>query len=282
MGRPEAVAVVSSVLGWSYFAAWSLSFYPQIWLNYTRRSVIGLSFDYQLYNLLGYTCYSIYTCCLSFNRPIRHEYDHVFSSNLVTIQDCVFALHAVLVTVVTLWQIAVYDRGGQRVSRACLGAVALLVTMSAVYAICVLAHADPGVDIRGVPLFSWLWWVYWLSFIKLGITVVKYVPQAKLNFDRKSTVGWNIYNVLLDFTGGVLSVAQLLLDGATEGWSGVVGDPIKFGLGFVSIVFDLLFMFQHYVLYTDRTDPDSRRSEVRAVSESLIDGGALLTAVSSK
>ena len=29
---------------------------------------------------------------------------------------------------------------------------------------------------------------------------------------------------------------------------------LKFCLGFVSIFFDILFMVQHYVLYTDRTD----------------------------
>jgi len=271
MGRSDTVVALSSTLGWTYFSAWSLSFYPQIWMNYQRKSVVGLSFDYQAYNLLGYTCYSIFTCCLSFNPSIRHQYDRAFDSNLVTIQDCVFALHAVLVTLVTLWQVAVYDRGDQRFSWICIGTIGFLVTISLAYAVAAMAGTAPGVEIRGVPLFSWLWWVYWLSFIKLGITVIKYVPQAKLNYDRKSTVGWNIYNVLLDFTGGLLSVAQLLLDGATEGWSGVVGDPIKFCLGFVSIVFDILFMFQHYVLYTDRKDPYDRSSDLRPDSESLIE-----------
>ena len=84
------------------------------------------------------------------------------------------------------------------------------------------------------------------------MTVSKYVPQALSNYRRKSTVGWSIGNVLLDLTGGFLSIAQLILDGATKGWSGVVGDPVKFALGFVSIVFDILFIVQHYVLYTDR------------------------------
>jgi hypothetical protein len=29
------------------------SFYPQVWLNYTRKSVTGLSFEYQAYNITG-------------------------------------------------------------------------------------------------------------------------------------------------------------------------------------------------------------------------------------
>jgi hypothetical protein len=87
--------------------------------------------------------------------------------------------------------------------------------------------------------------------------VSKYIPQAVLNYQNKSTVGWSIINVLLDFTGGLLSVAQLLLDGATLGWSGVIGNPIKFALGFVSIIFDIIFMIQHYVLYTEREEKGS-------------------------
>lgn len=34
--------ITSSVIGWTYFAAWSGSFYPQAVLNWERRSVIGL------------------------------------------------------------------------------------------------------------------------------------------------------------------------------------------------------------------------------------------------
>ena len=37
-----------------YFCAWSISFYPQAYLNYRRKSVVGLSLDFQLLNLLGF------------------------------------------------------------------------------------------------------------------------------------------------------------------------------------------------------------------------------------
>jgi len=35
--------------------------------------------------------------------------------------------------------------------------------------------------------------------------------QALMNFRRKSTVGWSIGNILLDFTGGILSMMQMFL-----------------------------------------------------------------------
>jgi hypothetical protein len=39
---PQAWAITSGVVGWFYFAAWSVSFYPQAVQNFMRRSVVGL------------------------------------------------------------------------------------------------------------------------------------------------------------------------------------------------------------------------------------------------
>ncbi|PIO52507.1 hypothetical protein TELCIR_26187, partial [Teladorsagia circumcincta] len=97
---------------------------------------------------------------------------------------------------------------------------------------------------------------------------------ALLNFRRKSTVGWSIGNVLLDFTGGCLDVLQMVLQcwNVSE-WSAFYGNPVKFGLGLVSTLFDILFIIQHYVLYPhktsqSRTDPEkSDRQEMSGRSE---------------
>jgi len=37
-------------------------------------------------------------------------------------------------------------------------------------------------------------------------------------------------------------------------WDLVFGDPTKFGLGLFSIIFDVIFMVQHYVLYRQPKD----------------------------
>lgn len=79
---------------------------------------------------------------------------------------------------------------------------------------------------------------------------MKYIPQAWANYQRKSTAGWSINQILLDVTGGVLSIAQLVIDSSLQSdWSGITGNPVKLGLANVSIVFDVVFMVQHYVLY---------------------------------
>ncbi|KAL9610690.1 MAG: hypothetical protein Q9167_004605, partial [Letrouitia subvulpina] len=94
--------------------------------------------------------------------------------------------------------------------------------------------------------------VYAVGYVKLVVTVVKYIPQAWKNHRKKSTVGWSINQILMDLLGGVLSVAQLLIDSSLQNdWSGVTGNPVKLGLGNVSVLFDVIFMLQHYVLYRE-------------------------------
>jgi cystinosin len=135
-------------------------------------------------------------------------------------------------------------------------------------------------------------YIYLFSYVKLAITIMKYVPQvdpvynlnfliklfinkgflkAYINYKRKSTVGWSILNVLLDFTGGMFSLLQMFFLAynystflfkflmrkislkhffiLTDDWTSIFGSPTKLGLGLLSILFDVVFMVQHYVLY---------------------------------
>ena len=86
--------------------------------------------------------------------------------------------------------------------------------------------------------------------MKLVCTIVKYIPQVWVNYKRQSTVGWSIYPILLDISGGTLSISQLVLDSSLQDdWSGLSGNPVKLGLGNISIVFDVMFIVQHYWLY---------------------------------
>lgn len=114
--------------------------------------------------------------------------------------------------------------------------------------------------------------VYTLSYVKVLITVVKYVPQAWVNYKRKSTDGWSIVQILLDLSGGVLSLIQLVLDSSFQNdWSGITGNPIKFLLSNVTIVFDLVFIVQHYILYRERDDGKDRRRNPDLITPLLAD-----------
>ena len=114
----KEMQVASSVIGWSYFAAWSISFYPQVLLNYQRRSVAGFSLDYAVLNVCGYACYSAYNVALAFSADIRSQYAHRHHGNVPIVRppDVFFALHALALSIVTYTQSLVYPRGGQRVA----------------------------------------------------------------------------------------------------------------------------------------------------------------------
>lgn len=58
---------------------------------------------------------------------------------------------------------------------------------------------------------TYLTLLYYCSYVKLAVTLIKYVPQAYMNYTRQSTVGYSIGGVLLDITGGLLSILQMFL-----------------------------------------------------------------------
>jgi cystinosin len=62
---------VSIVIGWIYFFSWSISFYPQLFVNFHRKryslsvfnsySVDGFSIDFAMLNPCGFLFYSLYS-----------------------------------------------------------------------------------------------------------------------------------------------------------------------------------------------------------------------------
>ncbi|KAL3976945.1 golgi SNAP receptor complex member 1 [Sarotherodon galilaeus] len=237
----NVLSVISEVIGWIYFLAWSVSFYPQAFENWRRKSVVGLNFDFLALNLTGFIAYSVFNIGLFWIPYIKEEFlkRNPNGINPVNANDVFFSLHAVLLCLVYISQAAVYERGGQRVSRTAL----VLLVIGWMFALISLFVAV-------AKKITWLDYLYYFSYIKLAVTLIKYVPQAYMNYKRQSTEGWSIGNVLLDFTGGFFSILQMILQSYNnDEWKLVFGDPTKFGLGLFSIVFDILFITQHYVLY---------------------------------
>lgn len=233
---------LSRLLGWIYTLAWSLSFYPQVIHNHYNSSTIGLSTDFVVLNLVGHTSYLVYNSLLLFYEPVRRAYRkrHDGRDNLVQLNDFVFSLHATMLALITLGQYLRYKKQGQEISPTVRLSLAFALTI-AVF----LAGA------KRLKLVGWLNIVAAASTLKLAITLTKYLPQIKLNRDRKSTKGFSIENIILDLTGGILSLLQLVVDAVLiqASWNGVRGDWGKLGLGGLSVVFDGVLIWQHYVLY---------------------------------
>lgn len=160
---------VSSVVGWVYFVAWSVSFYPQIYINFKRKSVVGLNFDFLALNIVGFAMYSIFNMGLFWGKAMEDEYflRNPRGLNPVQINDLVFAVHAMLATSITIGQCFIYERGDQRVSftaRTILGIFAVAIVVFFI--------------LVGTDVIHWLDFLYYCSYIKLTITLIKYIPQV--------------------------------------------------------------------------------------------------------
>ncbi|KAJ9227491.1 hypothetical protein DTO271D3_1493 [Paecilomyces variotii] len=252
------VKALSRLLGWIYTICWSASFYPQPIHNIQRRSTTGLSIDFPSINVLGFVCYMIYTAAFLYSPVIRNQYaarNPVSPEPTVRFNDFAFALHAVALSAIYYSQFWPWIWGFkvsryQRISRPVAGIFwGSLVAIAIVVAIVRSKSPDGGYDPSS---WAWIDVIYTMSYVKLVITVVKYIPQAWVNYKRKSTVGWSISTILFDITGGVLSLLQLIIDSSFQNdWSGITGNPAKFLLGNVTIFFDLIFIVQHYILYRE-------------------------------
>lgn len=253
---------LSAVLGWIYFVAWSFSFYGQAIENYRRKSVSGLSFDFEVYNLLGFTGYSIYT--------IWGYVDNKIGTGTVAIQDVVFAVHAWLLTVVTIIQMFIYyDKNDpdQKVSSTCITIVICIIwgVLQIIFIERVLGLYDPHVTPDRPFIFNT---VIYLGWCKVFISLIKYIPQVISNYRRKSTEGWNIHNILLDFTGGFFSFLQNIVDSFRDKFVIAPTDQpaslniAKYALSFVSIFFDTIFFIQHYCLYPRAANEDKKYKKI--------------------
>ncbi|KAH6775816.1 PQ-loop repeat family protein / transmembrane family protein [Perilla frutescens var. hirtella] len=100
------IEVLYNVLGWLAFASWSISFYPQVILNFRQKSVVGLNFDFVVLNLTKHSSYLIYNASLFFSSTVQHQYREKFGLDEMiplAANDVVFSAHAVLLTIFTLF-----------------------------------------------------------------------------------------------------------------------------------------------------------------------------------
>jgi len=239
----DGLKVLSDCLGWLYTLAWSGSFYPQVILNHKRKSVTGLSFEYQAYNMTGYIFYFIY--CYS-DYIVQHD-SKLGLTQSVEINDLVFVSHAVIIQSVVVWQCLTYKLKTHHLNRWHSYIIAVYwILLSYNLALCaagILPFVNRTPDYRYSV-------VEYLGYVKVSISFIKYCPQAWMNFTRQSTFGWSIGNVLLDLSGGLLAFGQQAVDAYRLNDASVFTSNVaKLLLSMETIGFDCLFIVQHYILY---------------------------------
>ncbi|KAH1193134.1 Cystinosin [Glycine max] len=324
--------VIYQVLGWLAFLSWSVAGYPQLILNFRRKSVVGLSLDYEILNLTKHFSYLIYNASLFFVPAVQKQYFEKYGHGQmipVAANDVAFSTHSVIVHLIILSQIAMFERGSQKFSKYAI-AIVVVVWFSA--AICFFI---------ALPSQSWLWlisifkkslitylnsWgavyisvgqlhlvligltlksnmksepiahlilayssrlpysgrhhasILWMQLIIIQVvmTLIKYFPQAFMNFLRKSTDGFSIGTILLDFSGGIFNYSQMVVQSIDQGsWVNFYGNIGKVLISLVTIFYDSILMCQHYVLYPENkkglTSKNSEEIKQPLISASPID-----------
>eukprot|EP00347_Sterkiella_histriomuscorum_P022883 403336799 len=249
----SAYEFVTHVFGTIYLVSWSLSFYPQAWENLVRKSVKGFSFEFAILHPIAYFFYTIYTYT---GRIDQHS-----ATGVVVIADVIFSTHGFMLTSVHLSQFLIYKRGGERrfPRRWCIIFVGVEVSLIAFFFL---------LEINGIKM-PLLMQTQMLCGYGLVVTnICKYTAQFYFNMRRKSTVGFSIKLVFLDFFGALFSLLQLLMDSIGQGES-VVGQSafniVKFLISIIGVLFDIGFMIQHYCLYSYAVYNDQKKQvyEVR-------------------
>ncbi|XP_055618149.1 cystinosin homolog isoform X2 [Toxorhynchites rutilus septentrionalis] len=199
----EPLIYISLLIGWTYTVCWCSGYYPQLLLNYRRKSVVGLSFDFLHINIIGHISYAVFNSYMYWDSYTEEEYfnRHPFGLNPVIGNDVGFAFHASIATGYTIVQCYWYENGGNSVSSTARGIIAFLV---------ITIIVSGGAVLMGS--IHWLDFLYVLSYIKLITTLVKYFPQAYINYKRQSTEGFAIMNRLLDIAGGLFGILQMVIN----------------------------------------------------------------------
>jgi cystinosin len=192
------------ILGWVSFVSWSVSFYPQTVLMWRTRRSKGLSWDFMAYNLTGFVFYSIYTIVKYVTQ----------STHSVDVSDVAFAVHALVLCAVQSVQCMVYEKHEQQAVNPYHAFLCAVLWALALYNVALSAAGIlpwlPG----PAAVFSC---VDFLGYGKSFISLVKYIPQAYLNFESRSTVGWSIENVWVRPNNGCLcSLFAWQVDGGLQ------------------------------------------------------------------
>jgi cystinosin len=245
--------VLAAVIGWIYFACWTVSYYPQPLLNCYRRSVVGLNVDFVILSVIGYIGYLVFNLSLFFSSAIQDQYflRHPGGINPVRPSDVAFSIHSMIMSSFVLLQVIFLKRGQQKVSR--INKAIIVVLFLGIY-VCGLLSV-------GNNVIKWLDFLYIMSYVKLFINIIKDVPQLWQIYRTKTTAGYSMLGVWIDLAGGVFSLLQMfILAYNYDDWTSLFGDPTKFGVGVFSILTDFIVMWQHYVLYGAK-EKDGKNAE---------------------
>lgn len=242
---------ISALIGWSAVIGWGLANYPTIISNYQLKSVQGIAMEYLFFNMMGFILYTLYTSLMWGSSLVREEFylEHK-EYPLIKLNDVFFGVHNLVTNVVMLFQ--AYCCGYKKNDNQVLSMTAkIIITMVFTYLFggSIYIYRTQGFT-PTEHVFNWMHLFTSLGVVKVLMSVFKNIPQIIYNYNRKSTHGWPIVMIWLDFFGASLSFLQLVIDAyQVNNISAIFHNKPKLFLAIQVIIADLIFFLQHYYLY---------------------------------
>ncbi|SCU77828.1 LANO_0A01376g1_1 [Lachancea nothofagi CBS 11611] len=246
---------LEKLLGYGYVIPWSISAYPPVYHNWRRNSAAAMSLDFVMMNIVGYF-YLLCSLSLQLFCWLEGSQD---SGNVsrpkVTNFDFWYCLHGFILNLVVLSQVVWgariwnFQKGSTSRMKPIYGrilAFSLAVCMASTVQI-MWQQAHHGWNNADTLAFC-----NKLYLLKISMSLIKYIPQVKHNFERKSMKGFPIQSVVCDVFGSVCSLSQLALQIARD-------EPIltvevvsanfgRIGIALVTLFFNFVYISQ-WLLY---------------------------------
>ena len=235
------ILIFNEVVGWVGICLWTLGFIMKSYVIYKTKTGDGVSMDYLFMNWTAFYFYLSYTI-------YGHFYNASYSHQVHT-TDFVFTCFSMFMVSFEVVQIFYYPRKKNTVRYLPFGITTLIII--AVGVCCFQLPTNDAFKQMGNA--------------KIVQTNLRAFPQIYQNWFRKSTRGWSMVAVFQDLFGGILSLCQMVIDCFIQGPSLFLQNlnVPKLALGIMSIVYDAVYLIQHYGLgyrYGDRNE-FSRPSE---------------------
>ncbi|AGO12607.1 AaceriAER269Cp [[Ashbya] aceris (nom. inval.)] len=241
------------LLGYLYATCWSVSMYPPLWNNWKLQSAKAVSKGYVVFNCIGYTALLLSLIVQTLFWQDEGEGSSAVRPSLGW-SDYWYGMHSWLLNGLlasqVLWGSKLWGFSGEPTKR--MSSAHRKMTQLFIGLFCVgTAQYVITTMQTGLRNQSTLFYCHVLYFIKIIMSVLKYIAQAKHNYERKSTAGFSMLSVTLDIFGGIFSLAQLVLDLTEKSGISVAtvkANSGKLGIGLVSLLFNFVYISQ-WLLY---------------------------------
>lgn len=246
---------VSEILGLVYVCCWSVSMYPPVWTNWKHKSASALSVDFVMLNTTGYLYLIISLilqlyCWLPPLQVQENNGEAYFLKPKITNFDLCYCLHGFLLNMVLVSQLVMGTSiWGFKKN--------ITMKMKPVYSKILFLSLVifSGLTLQFVNYNSNIGWdnlrtlTYCnrLFLLKISMSLLKYVPQVIHNHERRSMKGFPVQGTMLDITGGIGSLMQLVWQISCEkrfNTAVFMANFGKIGLAMVTIIFNFIFLSQ--------------------------------------